>query len=135
MTTGDERPFDGTRPDETDPSDSLDQTLSEPPASDRPAGGQPDRGPAGPEPGHAPFASPAGWASSEGPGADAEATLPGDELAFGSARSARRPWGLIGVAAGVALAVLVGGVVFAVGKLSGGGTQPEELVPASAFAF
>ena len=135
MTTGDERPFDGTRPDQTDPSDSLDQTLSEPPASHRPPDGQPDRGPAGPEPGHAPFASPAGWASSEGPGADAEATLPGDELAFGSGPSARRPWGLIGVAAAVALAVLVGGVVFAVGKLSGGGTQPEELVPASAFAF
>ncbi|HKA68413.1 MAG TPA: DUF3352 domain-containing protein, partial [Actinomycetes bacterium] len=81
------------------------------------------------------FAPPSGWASSESRDADAEATLPGDELAFGDRPAARRPWALIGVAAGVVLAMLVGGVVFAVGKLSGGGTQPEELVPASAFAF
>ena len=165
MTTGDERPFDGTRSNETDPADLLDQTLSEPPESDQPAGdrpasGQPagdqagsgpvaggptgsgpvvggpaGSGPAGTEPGPASFAPPAGWASSERPDADSEATLPGDELAFGSRPPARRPWGLIGVVAGVILALLVGGVVFAVGRLSGGGTQPEELVPASAFAF
>ena len=145
MTTGDERPFDEARSNETDPADQLDQTLSEPPEGNQPAtdqagsapvrGGPAGSGSAGSESGPAPFAPPAGWASSERPDADAEATLPGDELAFGSRPAARRPWGLIGVAAGLVLALLVGGVVFAVGRLSGGGTQPEELVPASAFAF
>jgi len=160
MTTGDERPLDRTRPDETDPAEVLDQTLSEQPASDEPATGpaasdqaasgqaaidQAASGPApsgpaptgqaGSEPRPAPFAPPAGWATSERPDVDAEATLPGEELAFGSGPAPRRPWGLIGIAAGVVLALLVGGVVFAVGRLSGGGTQPEELVPASAFAF
>lgn len=150
MTTGDERPLDGTRSNETDPAELLDRTLSEQPereqpgidqtASDQTAGDhaasdQATSEHAGNEPGPTPFAPPAGWASSERSDADAEATLPGEELAFGSAPPASRPWGLIGVAAGVVLALLVGGVVFAVGKLSGGGTQPEELVPASAFAF
>ncbi|HEX2498383.1 MAG TPA: DUF3352 domain-containing protein, partial [Actinomycetes bacterium] len=149
MTTGDERPLDGTRSNETDPAEVLDQTVSEQPGIEQAAGDQTTGDQSGieaagdqaaserarTEPGPAPFAPPAGWASSGRPDADAEATLPGDELAFGSGPTARRRWGLIGVAAGIVLALLVGGVVFAVGKLSGGGTQPEELVPASAFAF
>jgi hypothetical protein len=149
MATGDERPLDGTRSNETDPAEGLDQTVSEQPgieqaADDQTTGDQSGIEAAGDqaaserartEPAPAPFAPPAGWASSVRPDADAEATLPGDELAFGSGPTARRRWGLIGVAAGIVLALLVGGVVFAVGKLSGGGTQPEELVPASAFAF
>ena len=116
MTTGDERPFDETRPDTSETAKLPGQTT--------------------PEPVPAAFAPPAGWASGTDPDWDPAAgpTLPGDQVAFGSPPR-QRSWGLIGVAAGVVLALLVGGVVFAVGKLSGGGTQPEEIVPASAFAF
>lgn len=46
----------------------------------------------------------------------------------------KAPWLLVG---GVALLVLalVGGVTYGVGRLSGGGSQPEDALPSGAFAF
>ena len=45
----------------------------------------------------------------------------------------RAPWGLVG-AAGVLVLALVGGVTYAVGALSGGGSQPADALPSGAFA-
>lgn len=164
MTTGDERPLDGTRPEEPGTAGSPDQPAGEAPAASAPPAGWAPSGETGTD-GHTwadpssgidaatqagtggagtgsdtradagPGAGTAPWAS-VGSGADAatQPALPANQVGFGP-EPRRRPWGLIGIAAGVVLALLVGGVVFAIGKLSGGGTQPEELVPASAFAF
>ena len=46
----------------------------------------------------------------------------------------RASWWLVGGAAALALA-LVGGVTYGVGALSGGGSQPEDALPAGAFGF
>ena len=46
----------------------------------------------------------------------------------------RAPWALV-AAGGALVLALVGGVSWAVGSLSGGGDQPEDALPAGAFAF
>jgi hypothetical protein len=46
----------------------------------------------------------------------------------------RAPWAAVGAAA-VAVVLLVAGVTYGVGQLSGGGSQPEDALPAGAFAF
>src|SRR4051812_50017129 len=45
----------------------------------------------------------------------------------------RAPWALVGAAGGLGLA-LVGGVTYAVGALSGGGSQPADARPSGALA-
>jgi hypothetical protein len=57
-----------------------------------------------------------------------------DVLASEPEEPARRaPWGVVG-AAGVLVLALVGGVTYAVGALSGGGSQPADALPSGAFA-
>ncbi|HET8615093.1 MAG TPA: DUF3352 domain-containing protein [Actinomycetales bacterium] len=60
-------------------------------------------------------------------------TLAADASAPPRARSGRRRGLIAGAVAAVAL--IGGGVAYGVGQLSGGGTQPDEVVPASALAF
>jgi hypothetical protein len=60
-----------------------------------------------------------------------------DVLATGADDGAprrRAPWALV-AAGGALVLALVGGVSWAVGSLSGGGSQPEDALPAGAFAF
>ncbi len=159
MTTGDDHP---TSADDQTPlgeSGLGHAHESTPPPASQPATppAEPPAGPTSSPPAEPPtslpygFAPPADWA---GPRSEAEppawampqagagqseatqrldATQPVEVLAGPEPKP--RSWAMMGTAAGVALAVLVGGVVYAVGQLSGGGTQPEELVPSSAFAF
>ena len=62
-------------------------------------------------------------------GTDVLAARPPDDP---SARKA--PWFLVGGVAALVLA-LVGGVTYGFGQLSGGGSQPEDALPAGAFGF
>ncbi|WP_113703938.1 DUF3352 domain-containing protein [Nonomuraea lactucae] len=50
------------------------------------------------------------------------------------ARKGRRGW-IVALAAALAVVVLGGGAVWAVGALGGGGTQPHEVLPANAIAY
>ncbi len=109
-----------------------------------PAGQQPAQPAQGPPPGYGygqnpPQAQPYGGAPyGQGPyGQQAGYPMAGQSpSAEGAPRRGRGGKGLaIGISAALVVGLLGGGAVFAYSKLSGGGPQPEEALPASTVAF
>lgn len=81
-----------------------------------------------------PYAAASGPAPSYGPEPGMTVLASGDGPGGEAGRRKKAPWWLVG-GAGLLTLVLVGGVTVGVRALSGGGAQPEDVLPAGAYAF